>query len=130
RATTSSGVRSALATPRTPSVPKRSNRPLPLRVLRSLPGLLQAVLLALLLTGVAREKAGPLERGPQVAVELDEAAGDAEPQRTGLPGHAATVDRGIHVVDVCEGREPQRLGDDHPVRLGREVVLDHAAVDD
>ena len=54
RATTTSGVRSALATPRTPSVPNRRDRrgpaPLALGVLGSLPGLLQAVLLALLLT--------------------------------------------------------------------------------
>src|SRR5512139_610997 len=60
----SSGPRSALARPRTPSVPKR--RPVKflgsaLRVLRSLAGLLEAVLLALLDTRVTGEEAGLLE---------------------------------------------------------------------
>ena len=63
----SSGVSSALATPRTPSVPKRSAMRGPggsaLRVLRRLAGLLEAVLLALLLAGVAGEEAGLLQRG-------------------------------------------------------------------
>ena len=60
----SSAVSSTLATPRTPSVPKRARATaLPLGVLRRLAGLLQAVLLGLLLAGVAREEAGALQRG-------------------------------------------------------------------
>ena len=41
-----------------------------LGVLGGLPGLLEAVLLRLLLALVAREEAGPLERGAQLGVEL------------------------------------------------------------
>ena len=46
-----------------------------LRVLRSLAGLLEAVLLGLLLAGVAGEEPGRLERRPRLGVELDEAHG-------------------------------------------------------
>src|SRR5579884_2697147 len=75
RASASSGVSSTLARPRTPSVPKRRvTRPpwgerLPLRVLRCLAGLLEPVLLALLLPGVAGEEPGLLHLGPQVGIE-------------------------------------------------------------
>src|SRR4249919_2316634 len=99
----SSGVSSALATPRTPSVPKRRAMegpprisaaswprlggpaqpgrrdlrgpcrklrfrwgPSALGVLRRLAGLLEAGLLALLLAGVPRQEAGPLERAPHL----------------------------------------------------------------
>src|SRR5262249_51823693 len=95
----SSGVRSPLARPRTPSVPKRRAiqvlqsrrwswpgvvgytpghgsryRPerLTLRVLRRLAGLLQTVLLAFLHAGVARQEAGLLERRPVLEVQLDQ----------------------------------------------------------
>ena len=58
----SGDVRSVSASPRTPSVPNRSTRArrLPLRVLRRLAGLLEAVLATLLLTRVTREKSGLL----------------------------------------------------------------------
>ena len=42
-----------------------------LRVLRSLAGLLEAVLLALLLASVASEQPGLLERRAQLGIELD-----------------------------------------------------------
>ena len=75
RARTSSGWSSTLAIPRTPSVPNRSGTGLPLGVLRSLAGLLQAVLLRLLLPRVAGEEARLLQRGAQLGVELAERRG-------------------------------------------------------
>ena len=71
-------VRSVSASPRTPSVPNRSTRragALPLRVLRRLAGLLEAVLATLLLARVTREQAGLLQRGPGVGIERDRARG-------------------------------------------------------
>ena len=63
RRSASSGVRSALARPRTPSVPNsRPTAASALRVLGCLAGLLQAVLLALVGAGVAGEEAGLLQR--------------------------------------------------------------------
>ena len=141
RASTSSGVRSRFATPRTPSVPNFSmheedaqthcerGRDQRLRVLRSLAGLLEAVLLGLLLTGVAREEAGLLEGGAQLGVELDERPGDAEAQGTGLAGGATAEDRGVDVVGLGELGGAQRLGEDHLVGLRREVVGERALVD-
>src|SRR5947209_847369 len=131
RANTSSGVSSTLATPRTPSVPNFSVRSwlLALRVLRRLAGLFQAVLLALLLAGVAREKAGPLQRDPHLGVEIDEGTGDAEAEGTRLPGHAAAIDRGVDVVDLVGRRGHQGLAQHHAMGLGGEVVLDGSAVD-
>ena len=96
-------------------MPKRSGidaaRGSALGVLRSLAGLLEAVLLRLLLARVAGEEAGLLERGPQLGVELDEGTGDAEAQRAGLAGDAATVERGVDVVGLGGLGEPQRLGE-------------------
>src|SRR4051794_19946241 len=121
RARTNSGVRSALATPRTPSVPNRrvteDRRRLSLGVLGGLPGLLQAVLLAFLLASVTGEEAGTLQGGPQLLVQVDQAPGNAEAEGAGLAGDAAPVHGGVHVIRLVERGQPQRLGDDHPVRL-------------
>src|SRR4051795_280369 len=85
-----SGVRSALARPRTPSVPKR--RPMndslapcgsALGVLRRLAGLLEAVLLALGDAGVAGEEAGLLQRRTVLGLDLGEGTGDRQAQGTG-----------------------------------------------
>src|SRR5690606_14288270 len=159
RARASSGVSSALATPRTPSVPNfntatprptlppatalagpRRSRPATrpawrcsprsaLAVLWRLAGLLQAVLLRLLHPRVAGEEARPLERDPQLGVELNERAGDAEPERPGLAGHAAAAQGGVDVVGLGRVGEPQRLGEHHAVRPRREVALEVATVD-
>src|SRR5215210_6899499 len=90
RARTNSGVSSALAMPRTPSVPNRSVTgrllALALGVLGCLPGLLQAVLLAFLLAGVSGQEPGPLEGAPQLLVDVHQATGDAQAKGAGLPG--------------------------------------------
>src|SRR3954447_12092406 len=95
RATTSSGVRSTLAAPRTPSVPNLSVmlRGSALGVLRGLAGLLEAVLLGLLLAGIASEEAGLLQRCAQLGIELDQRAGDAHAQRAGLTRRATAGNR-------------------------------------
>src|SRR6478609_8552836 len=138
----SSGVSSLLATPRTPSVPNlrlmarrapgEPDDPPPvsaLRVLRSLAGLLEAVLLGLLGPGVPAEEPGLLQLATQLGVELDEAAGDAEAQGAGLAGGATAVDGGVDVVDLFGLRQAQRLGEDHAVGVRREVVGDVTTVD-
>src|SRR5262245_14538866 len=129
----SSGVSSALATPRTPSVPNFSmgvSAPAStLRVLRSLAGLLEPVLLGLLLALVARQEARPLQRGAHLGVDLHQRPGDAEPQGPGLAGHAAAVQGGVDVVRLVRAGQAQGLREDHLVRLGREVGGDVAAVD-
>src|SRR5262245_18104459 len=129
----SSGVSSALATPRTPSVPNLSmgvSAPASaLGVLRSLAGLLEAVLLRLLLALVTRQEAGPLERGAHLGVDLDQGAGDAEPQRTRLARHPAADEAGVDVVGALGVDDAQRLREDHLVGLGREVGGDVAVID-
>src|SRR5262245_40757366 len=129
----SSGVSSALATPRTPSVPNFSmgvSAPgSTLGVLGSLAGLLQPVLLGLLLTLVTREEPGPLERGAHLRVDLHQRPGDPQAKRPGLAGHAAAVQGPIDVVRLVRAGQAQRLREDHLVRLGREVGGDVAAVD-
>src|SRR3981081_556019 len=62
-----------------------------LAVLRSLTGLLQAVLLALDRTRVTLEEAGLFQDRTVIGVDLDERAGDRETQRTGLAGATAPV---------------------------------------
>src|SRR5204862_5100308 len=71
-----------------------------LAVLRSLPGLLQAVLLRLLLTRITGEEAFLLQRRTLFPVELGKGARDAEAKSAGLTGRPATGDGGEHVVHV------------------------------
>src|SRR4249919_4058345 len=96
----SSGVSSALATPRTPSVPKRRAMWGPgcsaLGVLRRLAGLLEAGLLALLLARVTGQQTRPLEGRPHLRIDLDQGPGDAKAERAGLAADAPTVKGGIH----------------------------------
>src|SRR5579859_7833538 len=114
RASASSGVRSRLATPRTPSVPnRRPTEGLPLGVLRGLASLLQSVLAPLLGPGVPGEHAGPLERDPELGVELDEGPGDGVADRPGLARAAAAFEQGVDVVGLLPADEPEGLQDRH-----------------
>src|SRR6266540_512682 len=99
-----------------------------LGVLRSLAGLLEAVLLALDHAGVAGEETALLQLGPQLDVELDQGPGDAVAQRAGLPGDTAAVEAGDDVVALQRVGDPQRLGDDAAVGRVGEVVLERATV--
>src|SRR5215212_10434053 len=135
RARASSGVRSALARPRTPSVPNSfPTGTLPaaasaLGVLGGLAGLLEPVLLALDLAGVAGEEATLLQLGPQLDVEVDQGPGDGVAQGAGLAGDPAAVEVGEHVVALEGVADPQRLGDEPAVGRVGEVVLERAAVE-
>src|SRR5271168_1949261 len=116
RARTTSGVSSTLATPRTPSVPNLALATrLPLGVLGSLAGLLQAVLLRFLLAGVPGQETRLLQRAAQLGIELAQGPGDAEAERSCLTRHPAPVDGDIDVPGLRLLSEPQGLGHDHPV---------------
>ena len=78
-----------------------SPKSLALGELRALAGLLQARLLALDGTGVAREETSLLEIGAVVA-SLEEGAGDAQAQGAGLTRDAATIAQGDD-VEVVNG---------------------------
>src|SRR5215467_1047044 len=142
-------VRSSPATPRTPSVPK--SRPMPrspvvglplspemseprfpvlaLGVLRSLPGLLQPILLAFRDPGVAGQEASPLKGGPVLGVHHGERARDPEPQRARLPGHSSPGDPGDDVELPLRAERHQRLADELLVHLVREELLQRPVVD-
>ena len=127
RARASSGVSSVLATPRTPSVPKRRAMRRARRDQRlEYCGALRAFLRPYFLLSFSRasrvRRPAFFSVGPQLGIELDERPGDAHAQRAGLAGDAAAVDRGVDVVDLVGAREPQRLGDDHALGRRREVV--------
>src|SRR5690349_3952566 len=121
----SRAVRSCPATPRTPSVPKirpmsvgpRTSQRLALGVLRSLAGLLEAVLLPLRRPRVPGEEAGLLQRRPVLRVDEDQRAGDAEPQRAGLAGDAVAADARDHVELALGPDQHERLADDLLVHL-------------
>src|SRR5919198_122820 len=127
-ASASSGVSSAFASPRTPSVPKSRGNDvrrvaLALGVLGRLAGLLEPVLLALDHARVAGQKAALLQLGAQLHVELNQRAGDSVAQRARLPGHPAAVQAGDDVVALEGVGDPQRLSDHAAVgRVGKVVV--------
>src|SRR3954466_15617995 len=121
---TSSGVTNFPTTPRTPSVPKyrlATRETLTLRELRGLAGLVQAGLLALDLACVAREETLALERHAQLRVHLDQRAGDAVPDGSGLAGGAAAVDADAEVVLAVEAHRLERGHRERPVQEAREV---------
>src|SRR3954454_14736195 len=125
----SSGGRSAVGRPRTPSVPKRRpTKRSALRVLRRLAGLLQAVLLALRRAGVAGQEAGLLEGRTVLGLDLDQRAGDGQAQRACLAGHAAALEEADDVVLLGLLQDHERLADELLVHLVREVLLEGAAV--
>src|SRR5215213_6469255 len=129
-ASDSSAVRNSPATPRTPSVPKSLRaKPLALRELRPLAGLLEAGLLALLDARVAREEAAALELGAQVRVGVDERLRDRVAQGAGLGRHAAAVHRGDDVDLLLQSDRLER-GADRALQSGaREEGVERAAVD-
>src|SRR5580704_16820364 len=102
---------------------------LPLGVLRRLPGLLQAVLLALLDPGVPGEEPGLLQRRAVLRVHQGQRAGHAEAQRARLPGDAAAGDPGHHVELVLRAQGHERLVDELLVHLVGEVYVERPAVD-
>src|SRR5215207_9358545 len=108
----------------------RPTRGSALAVLRSLTGLLETSLLALLDARVARQESGLLERrAVGFLVDLVERTGDAEAQRAGLTRHAATGDASDDVEAVLQSRLGEGLLGDLLVQLVGEVLLERLAVD-
>src|SRR5205085_279323 len=112
-----------LAARRTPE------RCLTLRVLRTLAGLVAAVLLAFDDARVARKEACTLERRPKLRLRIDERTADAVANRAGLRGDAAAVDGDANVVSRRPADQLERLRDDHAKRRPRQVLFDLTAVD-
>src|SRR5947207_9605495 len=103
---------------------------LPLAVLELLTGAGLTVLLPLAGARIAREQPRFLQWLAKLVVETRDGARQSVADRAGLAGGAAALDRHEH-VELSDGvRDRQRLRDDHPQRLAREVVLEGAAVDD
>src|SRR5262249_29967654 len=97
--------------------------------LEALARALLSVLLPLLDARVARQEPFLLQLRPQLDVVFDGGAGDAEPQRAGLAGDAATGDGREHVEFIgCfgHGQRPLDLGAE---RFGGEGLLEGLAVD-
>src|SRR6266576_124571 len=100
-----------------------------LRVLRRLPGLLQAILLALLDAGIPGKEARPLQGNPVFRVDQRQGACDPEPQRTRLAGDPAAGDAGGHIELPLGPEGHERLTDELLVDLVREEVLQRPLVD-
>src|SRR5690606_30301476 len=115
--------------------PERSGGPpttrglLTLRVLRSAPGLAEAVLLALDPPGVPGEQARLLEGVTQVGIELDQPAGDTESKGVHLPGDTATFEGGVDVVATLGAGDLEWLHHPHALGHGGEIRLERATVE-
>src|SRR5690606_22806940 len=119
-------------TPPFPGLPSAAGGPSSasaLGELRGAAGLVQTDLLALDLAGVAGHEAGLAQFGLQRFVVLDQRAGDAQADRTGLAGGAAADggDDDVEVVRVLG--EFQRLAHDHARGLAAEELVQRTAVD-
>src|SRR3954468_9423765 len=105
-------------------------QPLPLTFaeLESLARSSHAVLLAFLRAGIARQKSGLAQHRAQVAVEFDEGARDAEPQRAALPRDAPAGGRREHVELFPGLGEHEWLADNEAQRFGGEVGFERPVV--
>src|SRR5260370_29605953 len=103
---------------------------LPLAVLELLAGARLAVLLPLTRARIAGEEPRLLERLPQLVVEARDRAREPVTDGASLAGGPAALDGGEHVELADRVRDGQRLRDDHPQPLAREVGLERAPVDD
>ena len=102
---------------------------LSLRELRSAAGGLEAVLLALLHSGVAGQEPGFLEGGAVGGIHLQQGAGDAVTDGAGLAGDAAAGDGGLDVHLALHAGGDQGLTDDELQGLKAEIIVDVAAID-
>ena len=89
----------------------------------------EAVLLALLHSGVAGQEAGGLQSGAVLGVQAQQGAGHAVADGAGLAGDAAAGD-GDNQVNLAQGvGGDQGLADQQLQGLQAEVLVDIAAVD-
>src|SRR6478609_2938728 len=98
--------------------------------LEALAGAGLAGLLALFLAGVTGEVTGLLEGNAELGIELQQGAGDAVGNRTGLAADAAAGDVHGHIeLVLAVGSDERREGALHEVVVG-EIGLELAFVDD
>jgi hypothetical protein len=108
-------------TKRTPTRPPQKLEPLT--------GALLAILLTLVLPGITGQKASLLERAAELGVELDQSAGDTEPNRAGLTDDTAAVRQDQHIELFLHLDKAQRVLHRDAGSFGGEIVLKRATVD-
>src|SRR6266571_5181079 len=101
-----------------------------LGVLELLPRTRLPVLLSLAHARVAGQEPGLLERQPELVGGAHEGAREPVADRAGLPGGPPALDGDENVELPDRLRHRERLRDDHPECLAREVVLEGAMVHD
>src|SRR5688572_15968831 len=116
-----------------PSLPERLGGVPPFRLafteLEALACAGQPILLAFLDARVGREQAVLLQLLAQLAIELDERAGDAEAHGASLPVHTAAGD-GCQDVELLPGLgDQQRPPHLHAQRVGGEEAIELSVVD-
>src|SRR5581483_1349676 len=109
-----------------PALPPKK---LPLRELEPFACTILPVLLPLMLARVASEKSQALQLAPQLRVELNQGARNAQPGCPGLPAQPAAVCQNQNVKLVCGFGGKQRLPHDHSRRFVHKVVFKRSLVD-
>src|SRR5438309_12082413 len=108
--------------------PPTTKKRLALRELEPLTGTLLAVLFALMLPGIAGEKASLLQRATELGVELDQSTGNTETNRTSLADDAAAIGEHQHVKPFLHLDNAQRVLHRDTGGFGGEVGLKRAAI--
>src|SRR5438045_9771978 len=88
-----------------------------------------AILLALPHARIASEKPVRFQSRTQIDIGLEQGAGNAMPDRTGLPEGAAARDVHFHVKLAGRLGQAQWLSDSDPLGLGRKITFERAPVD-
>jgi len=108
--------------------PAHNEQKLALRELETLTSALLAVLLALVLPGIARQKASLLQRAAELDIELNQSAGNTETNRPGLANDAAAIRQNQHVEPFLHLNRAQRLLHRNAGGFRREIILKRPAI--
>jgi hypothetical protein len=102
---------------------------LSLRELEALARALLAIFLALFDAGIARDQTRLLQHRTKVSIEFHQRAGNAMPNRARLARRATAANINQQVKLGSRLSQLQRLTDDHPQCLVREVLIERLAID-
>ncbi len=87
------------------------------------------VLLPLVLTRVASEKAGLLQLAPQLGIKFDQRAGNAQTSRPGLSGYPAAIGENHDVEPIRQFSRQQRLANISARRFIYKIMFKRPVID-
>ena len=105
-----------------------TDKKLALGELEALAGAFLSVLLALMLAGIARQEAGFLQLRPELPIELDQRAGQTQPDCIGLACYTAAMGENYYIELVGHLSDEKRLTDRDAPGLSWKILVQRTTV--